>query len=132
MSKVHVIHENSIWVEPLRAAFGELGTPFEEWFLDQGVLDLRSPPPEGVFYNRMSASSHTRDHRYAAEHTGALLAWLERHGRTVVNDGRALRLEVSKVAQYQALASFGIRTPDTLVVIGRENIAAAADGLGYP
>ena len=42
MAKVHVIHENGIWVEPLRAAFNELGTPFEEWFLDRGVLDLRA------------------------------------------------------------------------------------------
>ena len=33
MAKVHVIHENDAWVEPLRAAFDELGTPFEEWFL---------------------------------------------------------------------------------------------------
>jgi hypothetical protein len=24
MPKVYVIHENSVWVEPLRAAFGEL------------------------------------------------------------------------------------------------------------
>jgi hypothetical protein len=70
MSKVYVIHENSTLVEPLRSAFTELGTPYEEWFLDQGILDLRSPPPSGVFYNRMSASSHTRDHRYAAEYTG--------------------------------------------------------------
>ena len=132
MSKVHVIHENSIWVEPLRAAFGELGTPFEEWFLDQGVLDLRLPPPEGVFYNRMSASSHTRDHRYAAEYTGAVLAWLERHGRMVVNDSRALRLEISKVAQYEALAAFDIPTPDTLAVVGRENIVSATERLGYP
>jgi hypothetical protein len=132
MSKVYVIHENSVWVEPLRAAFDELGTPFEEWFLDQGVLDLRSPPPEGVFYNRMSASSHTRDHRYAAEYTGAVLAWLERHRRTVVNDSRALRLEISKVAQYEALASFGIPTPDTLAVVGREHIVSAAERLGFP
>jgi hypothetical protein len=132
MPKVYVIHENSVWVEPLRAAFGELGTPFEEWFLDQGVLDLRSPPPEGVFYNRMSASSHTRDHRYAAEYTGAVLAWLERHGRTIVNDSRALKLEISKVAQYEALGAFGIPTPDTLAVVGRENIVGAADKLGYP
>jgi Carbamoyl-phosphate synthase L chain, ATP binding domain len=132
MSKVYVIHENSVWVEPLRSAFGELGTPFEEWFLDQGVLDLRSPPPQGVFYNRMSASSHTRDHRYAAEYTGAVLAWLERHGRTIVNDSRALRLEISKVAQYEALAAFGIPTPETLAVVGRENIVPAAETLGYP
>src|SRR6478736_4487074 len=96
------------------------------------VLDLRSPPPQGVFYNRMSASSHTRDHRYAAEYTGAVLAWLERHGRTIVNDSRALRLEISKVAQYEALASFGIPTPETLAVVGRENIVSADGALGYP
>jgi hypothetical protein len=132
MAKVHVIHENSIWVEPLRTAFNELGTPFEEWFLDRGVLDLRAAPPEGVFYNRMSASSHTRDHRYAAEYTGAVLAWLERHGRLVVNDSRALRLEISKVAQYEALGAFGIPTPDTLAVVGKENIVAAAERLGFP
>lgn len=132
MSKVFVIHENGVWVEPLRTAFQELKTPFEEWFLDQGVLDLRAPPPEGVFYNRMSASSHTRDHRYAAEYTGAVLAWLERYGRTIVNDSRALRLEVSKVAQYEALAPFAIRTPDTLAVVGKHNIAEAAKSFGFP
>jgi hypothetical protein len=80
----------------------------------------------------MSASSHTRDHRYAAEYTGMVLAWLERHGRTIVNDGRALRLEISKVAQYEALAKFGIRTPETLAVVGRDNIPAAASRLGFP
>jgi hypothetical protein len=132
MAKVYVIHENSVWVEPLRIAFAELGTPLEEWFLDQGVLDLRSPPPDGVFYNRMSASSHTRDHRYAAEYTGTALAWLERHGRTIVNDSRALKLEISKVAQYESLASFGISTPDTLAVVGRDHIVAAAERLGFP
>src|SRR5215217_55134 len=132
MSEVHVIHENSTWVEPLRQAFVELNTPFEEWFLDESVLDLRSAPPPGVFYNRMSASSHTRDHRYAAEYTGALLAWLERHGRTIVNDSRALKLEISKVAQYEALAAFGVRTPETLAVVGKSNIPAAAEALGFP
>jgi hypothetical protein len=132
MDKIYVLHENAEWVKPLRAAFQRIGAPFEEWFLDQGILDLRAPPPEGVFYNRMSASSHTRDHRYAAEYTGAVLAWLERHGRTIANNGRALQLEVSKVAQYQALARFGILTPDTLAVVGRGNIRAAAERLGFP
>lgn len=126
MAKIYVIHENDIWVEPLRAAFAELGLPYEEWFLDRGTLDLGSVPPEGVFYNRMSASSHTRDHRYAAEYTGAVLAWLETHGRKVINNGRALQLEISKVAQYAALASYGIRTPRTIAAVGREEIVAAA------
>lgn len=132
MSKVYVIHENDAWVEPLRQQLGQRRVPYAEWFLDEGVLDLRDAPPDGVFYNRMSASSHTRDHRYAAEYTGAVLAWLERHGRVVVNNGRALQLEISKVAQYQALAAHGIETPATLAVVGRVGIVEAADKLGYP
>jgi hypothetical protein len=50
VSKIYVIHENSAWVQPLQAAFRELDLPFEEWFLDEGTLDLSVPPPEGVFY----------------------------------------------------------------------------------
>jgi hypothetical protein len=130
--RVYVIHENDAWVAPLRAAFAARGIAYAEWFLDQGVLDLTAAPPAGVFYNRMSASSHTRDHRYAAELTGAVLAWLKRHGRTLVNGERALALEISKVAQYQALAAFGIDTPPTLAVVGKRNIPAAAERLGYP
>jgi len=130
--RVYVIHENDAWVEPLREEFAALRIPFAEWFLDEGILDLRQAPPPGIFYNRMSASSHTRDHRYAPELTGAVLAWLKGHGRTIVNGERALQLEVSKVAQYQALAKFGIDTPDTLAVVGKQNIAAAARRLGCP
>jgi len=125
-TKIHVIHENVAWVEPLRAAFSEIGAPFEEWFISDGVLDLSKAPPNGVFYNRMSASSHTRDHRYAAELTGGFLAWLQSHGRKVVNNGRALQLEISKIAQYTALADFGIRTPRTIAAVGRDHIVAAA------
>ncbi|HJZ31444.1 MAG TPA: hypothetical protein VKF35_10075 [Hyphomicrobiaceae bacterium] len=130
--RIFVIHENAAWVEPLRREFAALGAPFAEWFLDRGLLDLEALPPEGIFYNRMSASSHTRGHRYAPELTAAVLAWLARHGRTVVNGERALQLEVSKVAQYQALATCNIATPATIAVVGREHLAAAATELGYP
>ena len=74
VGRIFVIHENDTWVEPLRAALAGLGLPYEEWHLDQGHLDLSGPPPEGVFYNRMSASSHTRGHRYAPEYTSCVLA----------------------------------------------------------
>jgi hypothetical protein len=130
--RIYVLHENSAWVEPLRAEFAAAGAPFSEWFLDRGLLDLTVPPPSGIFYNRMSASSHTRGHRYAPELTAAVLAWLRRHQRRVVNGERALQLEVSKVAQYEALAKFGIATPATIAVVGREHIAAAAAKIGYP
>jgi len=126
MAYIHVIHENAAWLEPLADALDRQELPWREWFFDQGVFDLSRPPPEGVFYNRMSASSHTRDHRYAAELTAAVLAWLERHGRHVVNGSRALDLEISKARQYGALEAAGIRTPDTVLVAGKELLVAAA------
>jgi hypothetical protein len=127
--KVYVIHENDAWVEPLRAAFDDLGLEYDEWFLNEGVLDFSAQPPHGVFYNRMSASSHTRGHRYAAEYTSCVLPWLEMHGRRVVNNSKALRLEINKIAQYAALAEFGIRTPMTLAAVGREQIVDAAQAM---
>lgn len=132
MRRIYVIHENNEWVEPLRVALRDRGLPFAEWFLDTGTLDLSVAPPAGVFYNRMSASSHTRGHRYAPEHTAAVLAWLERHGRRVLNSGRALQLEVSKVAQYAALEALGIRTPRTLAAVGRQLLIEAARHFAPP
>lgn len=132
MSEIYIIHENNEWTAPLRAQLEYLRLPYQEWFLDRGKLDLSAPPPEGVFYNRMSASSHTRDHRYAAEYTAAVLAWLEGHGRHVLNTSRALQLEISKVAQYAALNAYGIRTPHTVAAVGRDEIIEAARGFDGP
>jgi len=126
MPKIHVIHENDAWVEPLREAFAELRLPYEEWFLHEGHFDFSAAPPHGVFYNRMSASSHTRGHRYAPEITAGVLAWLQSHGRRVVNNARALQLEVSKIDQYATLARYDIRTPRTNAAIGRAHIVEAA------
>src|SRR5215469_3168623 len=123
---IHVIHENPAWLAPLAKALDAEKLPWRDWFLDRGDFDLSRPPPEGVFYNRMSASSHTRDHRYAAELTAAVLAWLERHGRRVVNGSRALDLEISKARQYSALEAVGIRTPDTVLVAGTDLLVEAA------
>ena len=126
MSRIHVLHENSAWLPPLASAFDQRRLPWTEWFLDAGTFDLAAPPPEGVFYNRMSASSHTRDHRFSAELTAAVLAWLVRWGRRVVNGPGALDLEISKTRQYAALESHGIATPRTVLVAGRAHVAAAA------
>ena len=126
MNHIHVIHENAAWLEPLAAALDRQALPWRDWFFDRGVFDLSQPPPEGVFYNRMSASSHTRGHRFAAELTAAVLAWLEGHGRRVVNGSRALDLEISKVRQHAALEAASIRTPDTVLVAGKELLLTAA------
>ena len=130
VSKIHVLHENDAWVEPLRAAFESMDLPYEEWFLDEAQIPLGEVPPTGIFYNRMSASSHTRGHRFAPELTHVVLNWLEGHGRRVVNSSRALYLEVSKVAQYAALDRAGVRTPHTVAAVGRGQVLAAAHDFG--
>jgi hypothetical protein len=130
--RVFLIHENDTWVEPLRREFAILGVPFSEWFLDEGMLHLTMTPPEGIFYNRMSASSHSRGHRYAPEFTAAVLAWLKHHSRVVVNGERALQLELSKVAQYEALKAFGITTPDTIAVIAATTLPMLPRRSGSP
>jgi hypothetical protein len=127
MTQIHVIHENAAWLEPLADALDRQALPWRDWFLDRGVFDLSRPPPTGIFYNRMSASSHTRDHRYAAELTAAVLAWLEGHGRRVINGSHALDLEISKARQYAALEVAGIHTPDTVLVAGKDLLVAAAE-----
>jgi hypothetical protein len=126
MSHIHIIHENEEWAAPLLRELHALGQPLKNWHLGDGKLDLGENPPAGVFYSRMSASSHTRGHRFAPELTAGVLAWLEAGGARVLNGTRALALEVSKMAQYAALRRHGIRVPRTVAALGREQIIAAA------
>lgn len=133
MSCVHILFENPDWMPPLRRALSDRGVPFVEHFLDGGTLDFASPPPQGVFLNRMSPSSHTRGHQDGVRFAAEYLGWLESHGRTVVNGSRAFALEVSKVRQHAALEAMGIRTPRTIAVVGgAERLAAAVDRIAPP
>lgn len=126
MAKIYIIHENDEWTIHLTKRLDELKLPYEVLHLNAGTVDLSAEPPEGIYYSRMSASSHTRGHRFAPELAGTLIAWLEHHGRKVFNGSRALQLEVSKVAQYLALNKEGIRTPKTIAAVGKEQIIEAA------
>ena len=128
--KIHVLHENEAWTAPLFEELRARDLPFENWHLDAGLIDPRATPPEGVFYNRMSASSHTRGHRFAPELTRHTLAWLEAHGRRTVNGTGAIRLEIDKLAQYTALEAAGVRTPRTLGAVGRAAVLRPARALG--
>ncbi len=124
--KIYVLHENPDWLPPLAAALDAAGVDWEDWSLVERAVDFSAPPPEGVFYNRMSASSHTRGHRYSAELTSVVLSWLSRYGRRVVNGLAALDLEISKMRQYAALARAGVETPHSVAVVGKGGLVAAA------
>ena len=131
-NKIYIIHENDEWVEPLRKELREVNVPFEEWHLGKGNVDHLDKPPQGIFYNRMSASSHTRGHRYAPEYTAVVLNWLEKNNRRVINNSRALSLEISKSLQYKELESFGIRTPKTVYCSNKESVLKSANAFRKP
>ena len=126
-NKIYIIHENDEWVEPLRKELKNINAPFEEWHLGKRNIEHFKEPPQGVFYNRMSASSHTRGHRYAPEYTAVVLNWLEKNKRRVINNSRALSLEISKSLQYTELEKCGIKTPMTIYCNNKESILKSAN-----
>jgi hypothetical protein len=130
--KLYVLHENPEWYAPIAAALDSADVPHEQWLLGEAVLDLDEGPPHGVFWSRMSASAHTRGHAFAKDQTRGVLAWLESHGRRVVNGRRVLDLEMSKVEQLVALRAAGFDVPRTIAVAGRGELAAAAHKLPVP
>ena len=121
-----MIYENEQWLAPLINALDQITAPYEKWSMIAGNLDLSNDPPEGVFFNRMSASAHTRGHRYSPEYTACAINWLEAYGRRVINGGSTINLEVSKAAQYAALNQAKIMVPKTQVVLGQEQLVQTA------
>jgi hypothetical protein len=129
---VHVIHENPDWYAPLASAFDAAGLPHQEWRLGTGVLNLDETPPPGVYWSRMSASSHSRGHPFAKDQARGVLTWLEGYGRPVVNGRRVLDLEMSKVEQLSLLRAAGFDVPRTVAVAGAADLPAAARRLPAP
>lgn len=129
---IYILHENPEWIPPFTQAFNRAGVGFDEIVLTKGAMDIDSIPPQGVFWSRLSASSHTRGNVYSKEYGRAILTWLESHGRRVINGSSVLELEVSKVRQYLALSKAGFRTPKTIAVFGKEDLLECAKRLPTP
>jgi hypothetical protein len=130
--KVYVLHDNPDWYPPFAAAFDAEGVEHEQWLLGDGTLDLNTPPPPGVFWSRISASSHTRGREFAKDHARSVLSWLESYGRRVVGGRRVIELEMSKAAQHAALRAAGFDVPRTIAVVGRDGLLRAAGTLPAP
>jgi len=137
---IYVLHENKEWIPPFIAAFkraqanGKIPKDviFGEILLTSGNLSVESPPPKGVFWSRLSASSHTRGNVYSKEFGRALLAHLEAHNRRVINGLSVLEFEVSKIRQYLALNDAGFRTPRTIAVFNKNDLLEVAKALPTP
>lgn len=117
---IYILFDNREWLAPLHEALQETqDTPFVFVSVAEGVVDTRATPPRGVFFCRVSPSSHTRGQRWAIENCVGLVRWLESHERRVINGSSALRLESSKVLQELALQKAGISSPATVAIVGK-------------
>ena len=132
MKKIYVIHENDEWLIPLRESLKKINAPYEEWHMNKVKFDYKKTPPEGIFYNRMSASSHSRGHRYAPENTKNLLSWLEEKNKRIINNSRALELEISKKEQYIELKKFDIKFPTTYYANNKKEIIEKSKNFNKP
>ncbi len=129
---IHILFENPAWMPPVVAGFEAEGFHVVEHHVWQGTLDPRDTPPEGLWLNRMSPSSHTRGHVESVAYMRELLHWLEASGRTVIHGSRALELEMSKTRQDIVLRRHGLRTPRTVLAVGPEALVAAAETFEGP
>ena len=127
-----ILHENKEWMEPFELALNEINAEYELWYLPEIDIDFNQSPQEAIYYNRMSASSHTRGHRYDPEFSVAILEWLKRHDQVIVNGPRALDLEISKLRQYQELEKFNIKTPLTYGSTNTDILIKNAEKIGFP
>ena len=128
---IHIIHENQEWTKPLFEELRILETPFEDWDMSHSIIDISLKAPKGIFYNRMSASSHTRGNRFAPESTIGLLAWLESQNCYTINGRSALNLEISKLVQYASLSIVGLNVPSTIAVSKKEDLINAYNTLSH-
>ena len=123
---INILYENPDWIPPLRDALAKEGFPVRLVHVNEGIVDPSSPPPDGIWMNRISPSSHTRGHVHTVELARQLLYRLESGGRRVINGLAAFELEMSKIRQDLVLRRHGIRTPRTVLAVGREHLLATA------
>lgn len=130
--KVYVLHENEQWFDPIRKVLDKRGIAHESIFLDGGGIDLTRPPAPGVYFNKTSASSYTRNHPHAPDYSAAILAWLEAHQARIINPSSVLRLEISKAEQYIRLQQSGIHVPRTIACFGKSDLLEKSRTLKAP
>ncbi len=124
---IHIIYENPDWLPPLTEALERAG--FEQVHLvklSEGLLDAHAIPPQGIWINRISPSSHTRGNHHTVQLARELLSWLELHNRIIINGLKAFELEMSKFRQDLALRKYGIKTPKTILAVGDKQLKLAA------
>lgn len=126
MKQLYILHENQEWLTDLLEYLNEFKIAYTLWFVDNGInnkpVDFSKEPPEGIFYNRASCSSHIRGHTHSNVYVKQVLYWLELHNRSVINGSDAFAIETSKTIQYMCLLKEGLLTPKTITTTSSDSI----------
>ena len=132
LPNIYVLYENPDWIPPLQEGLEKEGFSVCLIHVNDGRIDPSKTPYKGIWINRISASSHTRDHIHTVEMSRQLLFWLESQGRRVINGLHTFELEMSKFRQDLILRRHGIKTPQTVLAIGKDNLLKTAVSFDGP
>jgi hypothetical protein len=131
--KIFIIHDNKEWIRELVSELESRKIEYYEWYFNGNTsflinnVDFNLEPPVGIFFNRISASSHTRNGRYSIEYCKCILQWLKRHNRIVINGLNTIDIEISKVNQYLLLGKCNILFPRYYMATNKNQVRQVAE-----
>jgi len=132
VSELAILYEHPAWFEPLFAALDRRGIGYDKLRPDGHFdpADGRFPTP--VVLNRIAMSSFLRSGEHPIFHAMALLDHWRRAGARIINGPDVLAIDSSKARQLSLIASLGLAIPATRVVHRADDVAAAAETIGFP
>ncbi|WP_426266657.1 ATP-grasp domain-containing protein [Sphingomonas sp. LHG3443-2] len=133
MPELAILFEHPAWFEPLFAALKRGGVDYVAVPVSDHRFDpTGSQPPAPVIFNRVAMSSFLREPEHPLFYTMALLDHWRGQGATVLNGPEVMAIDSSKARQLSLLHRLGLAAPRTRVVHRAADLAAAAEGIGFP
>jgi glutathione synthase/RimK-type ligase-like ATP-grasp enzyme len=132
MSDLAILYEHPAWFVPLFAALERRGISYTAMRPDGHFDPADTSRPAPVVFNRIAMSSFLRSGEHPIFHAMALLDHWRRAGAAIINGPDVLAIDSSKARQLSLIASLGLATPATRVVHRAEDVAAAAESIGFP
>ena len=133
MPELAILYEHPAWFEPLFAALDRSGIDYAAIKVGDHAFDpAASPPPAPVVFNRVAMSSFLREPEHPLFYTMALLDHWRGQGAAVLNGSEVMAIDSSKARQLSLLHRLGLHAPRTRVVHRAEDLANAAEDIGYP
>lgn len=132
MADLAILYEHPAWFVPLFAALDRRGIDYVALTPDVAFDPADPTPPARVVFNRIAMSSFLRSAEHPIFHAVALLDHWRRGGAHIVNGPEVLAIDSSKARQLSLIAALGLFIPATRVVHRAQDVAAAAQAVGFP